>query len=224
MTMSERARRRAAVFRALRPFLSDAKLMDSLWLWEEHFAAGAAFRLHEFLKRVCDTPVLADMRKHMYLSLVTHMSMRPAELGEDPWPLMDAHRRAVGTPSAAPSPPGRSDPSTTVFAYMVTRFLEELRDRNPEYAMRVRSYVVTRLSELELGNRAVSAIVAWLTGTRPAPGVALGEENMRAIVHALYVLACEYFGPVPTDQALSAAVRAAEELEPARRFPPRRLL
>lgn len=49
-------------------------------------------------------------------------------------------------------------------------------------------------------------------------------EAMQALVHLLYLGACEYFGPVKTDEMLAAAVAEAEQLPEATLFSPRTLL
>jgi len=47
---------------------------------------------------------------------------------------------------------------------------------------------------------------------------------LQAILHRLYVSACELFGPVVVDRLLAEAVARAERLPAAQEFAPRRLL
>lgn len=50
------------------------------------------------------------------------------------------------------------------------------------------------------------------------------EEELRTIIHAAYLAACDASGPAAADRDLATAVRACDGLAEARAFPPQRLL
>jgi len=218
---SESSRRRRAVYQALAPFLPRERLVQALWLWEEGYGRGAAFALNEFLQRICDTPELRALRSTLHLSLVKYMTRPLAQLGADPWPLMRSARVAETAPasSAAPVPPG-----ARVFCELLGRFFDELGRLDASSLIRIRGALLDQLSRFGVNGAAADDLIGWLTRSGPIPSHPPAPASMRAILHHCYVLACEYYGPAPTDRALAVAVEDAAALPEATTFPPRQLL
>lgn len=226
-TEPEASRRRRAVHQALAPFLQGEELAEALWLWEEGAGNGPAFALHDYVARLCARPGLSELRAAVHLSLVRSMTLPLTQLGPDPWPLMQATRRGLPVQSAPPAPAGEPEGSV-VFEHVLDRLFQALGERQPDGVGRIRAWLQRRLgSRLDvvgLDAAAAARIVLWLNGSASSIGVPLPARALRSLLHAVYVLACEYYGPVLTDGLLADAVRSAETLPEARRFPPRRLL
>lgn len=223
---SEASRRRRAVYQALLPFLPDDQLMQALWTWEEN-AVESAFALHEFAARLCALHGLQELRARMHLALVKCMVLPLARLGPDPWPQMQAARR--GRPLAPASAPTHGDPAaTTVFEALLSGFLDTLHDRQPEGAAQTRAWLieglVARRRSIGLDTNDAARVARWLNHASEAIGATLAIISLRRVLHAAYVLSCEYYGPVVADAALAEAVRRTEALPVAKHFAPRSLL
>ena len=63
-----------------------------------------------------------------------------------------------------------------------------------------------------------------LLGVQPVLEVGLAEVNMQALLHAIYVKACDVVCPVKSDMLLSRAMFKAESLPMSKLFDVRRLL
>lgn len=224
MDETEASRQRRAVHKALLAYLQGDELMQALWLWHQRTGSGPRFALQEFVTRISERPRLKPLRNAMYLALVRSMALPLEQLGPDPWRLMQAARRGPVMP-----PPSTEDTTgTEVFETLVDRLFEALQKHNPDGIGRIRIWLHerlgARLDALEINATMAAHIVRWLNGSSPHIGLVLPREVMRRLLHAFYILACEYYGPVITDAALAGAVRIAESLPAALRHPPRELL
>lgn len=221
---TEASRQRRAVHKALAPFLQGAELMQALWLWQARAGSGSAFALQEYVARISERPRLKPLRNAMYLALVRGMALPLEQLGPDPWRLMQAAQRGPVTPAASTD----DTAGTEVFETLLDRLFESLQKHNPDGAGKIRVWLHerlgSRLDALQLNAATAAHIVRWLNGSAPHIGLSLPQEVMRRLLHAIYILACEYYGPVVTDAALAGAVRAAESLPAAHQHPPRALL
>ena len=222
---AEASRRRRAIYQGLEPFMSEEKILESLWIWEHEFARRSAFELQGFLDRICDTPIVRQLRKQIHLSLVKRMILPLSALGPDPWRSVQARHGGDSQTSAhAGSPTGANG----VLAQVVSGYLEALWHQDAEPAAKIRGQVVSSIGRLKLEPEALGDLVDWLAGRKPAPVIPISLENMRRILHVIYVLACEYYGPVVADRKLAVAIEAAEahpEAHPeAHQLSPRQLL
>lgn len=226
---NEASRQRRAVHKALLAFLQGEELMQALWLWQER-TGRSAFALQEYVKRISERPKLKPLRNAMYLSLVRCMALPLEQLGPDPWRLMQAAKRAPIPPltPTAPSSPSEDTAGTEVFETLLDHLLDSLQKNNPEGAGRIRLWLHERLNvrleTLDLTAATAARIISWLNGSAAHIGLSLPIQLRRRLLHGVYILACEYYGPVITDAALAAAVRAAESLPVAQFHPPRELL
>lgn len=223
---SEASRRRRAVHKALLPFLQGEELMAALWIWEQGASTGSAFALKDYVARICNRPRLQELRVAVHLALVRSMTLPLANLGPDPWPLMRAARRdqtSAQMPAAAVDTSG-----TEVFEHVLDQLFFDLRDRQQVGINRIRVWLHERLGArldgLGMDASMAAGVVRWLNGSSPHVSVFLPTAVMRRLLHAVYVLACEYYGPVVTDAALARAIRSAGALPAAKRFPPQELL
>jgi hypothetical protein len=225
----ELSRRRRAVFRGLSPYVSGERLMDAMWLWEDGgYGMRAAFALQDFLARVCGTPALKGLRREMHLSLVKSMILPSTALPPDPIAAMRSQRSMQTARGKSGVPEVRQEvaapEANLVFAHVSSRFLGSLEEAGPASTLKIRGYVLGGLTQLHLDRRVSAQLVNWLTDDSVTLPVPIPLDVMRKLLHSMYVLACEYFGPVVADRHLAAAVRSASTLAAAKRFPPSQLL
>lgn len=222
---TEASRRRRAIYQGLTPFVSEDKVLESLWIWESEFARRSAFELQGFLDRICDTPIVRQLRKQIHLSLVKSMMLPLSALGPDPWRSVQA-RHGADQEARLAAEIGVDGVAGTniVFAKVIGTYLDALSAQDAERATSIRSQVVTGIGRLKLGPDALGDLIDWLTGHKPALVSPISLKDMRSILHVIYVLACEYYGPVTADRKLAVAIEAAEELPDAQLHSPRQFL
>ncbi|HDP88748.1 MAG TPA: hypothetical protein ENN42_02150 [Thioalkalivibrio sp.] len=113
----------------------------------------------------------------------------------------------------------------TVFASVSEPLLAALAQQDEEKAIKVRVDAMERLNTLRLPTRDAQAVGRWMMQqAREQLPTSLDVSALQAILHRLYVSACELFGPVVVDRLLAEAVARAERLPAAQEFAPRRLL
>ncbi len=222
----QQARRRRILFAALQPFMKRDALYQALWEWEEQHAQQPTASLHRFIAALCSAPPLTARRNDVNRNLVMVMQPGDAALGPDPMHEMLAHRRRVnGTPQpGGSSPVAERSPANVVLETIVAGLNGRLARHGPQVYPSYTGYVLENLSMLRLP---LSAEVAVASLIRNADNRLVGSyapESMQALLHMMYVGACEYYGPVKTDEMLAAAVSDAERLPQALLFPPRMLL
>jgi hypothetical protein len=228
-SFDELSRRRRAVYKGLLPFLSGERLMAALWVWEEGgFGTRSQFAFQNFLARVCDTDALQGLRREMHLSLVKCMILPLKELPPDPINAMQAQRslqsvRTAGGGRQGPRPAGVPE-ANLVFSHVSRMFLRSVDEAGPASTLKIRGYLLGGLTDLDLDRRVSAQLVSWLTDEDADLLVPIPLEVMRKLLHSMYVLACEYFGPVAADRHLAGAVRSASSLPAAKHFPPSQLL
>jgi|GEM_PF-5806755 len=102
VSAGERARRRRAVYGGLRPFLTEAQVLEALLLWETRFAGGPVYALHGFVSTVCTMAALDARHGEIYRSLMRALTMDEDQLPPDPGVALERYARARA-PDAAPA-------------------------------------------------------------------------------------------------------------------------
>jgi len=235
MTMNERiepgsgqqVRQRRILFAVLSPYMKRDALYHALWEWEDAHAARPGASLHKFVTSVCATSGLAERRLEINRALVETMQMKDAALGPDPMHEMIAYRRRTGAVTDGAghdvtAPSGR--PHTIVFEAILRGFCTALERYNPSAYPACLRYVTDNMSLLRLVPPAEVGLASFLRKMTERLTESYTPEAMQSLLHLLYVAACEYYGPVKSDELLEAAVAEAERLPEARMFPPRHLL
>jgi hypothetical protein len=225
------ARNRRAIYTGLKPFLPEDELIAALALWQNRFSSGQAYALHGFLGEICTTAQLRQIRSDIHRSL-THALFGPEEaLESDPlsliqrWNSARENGKAAARKIAAEQRKVPSTPMTLVFESFFEHFMALLEEEQ-QVSHQIREYIHMHLEKiLSTGTGPKAAQVSkWLRGRQAYLENGLTLDEMRAILHIAYVLACQYIGPVTTDRLLSEAVRHSESLDLSRQFSPRSFL
>lgn len=225
---AELTRKRRAVYTALAPHLAPRQLFTALWLWEEEFSHGPTMALQGFLDRLGKRlGTNSPRRRYLHRSLVDALGRPETELAADPMPQMleFSAGRLPSEQDRTAAPYLRYDPvPLRVFSRLMSSFIQALGRHDRSASEKLAGYVAQQLPRLALAPAELAELGQWLNRVRPALSRPLPEATLRAIVHAAYVGACEYFGPVLTDRCLAEALAAAAALAEARHCDPRRLL
>lgn len=200
-------RKKVAIEAALTPYLSPAKLLEVLRLWEEKYALQPTFALQRFVNEFCQGGTLRAQRSQILQSLVLALS------GVDGRPL--------DKPMVTPRAPADANhaPLQCCAALLETLFARLPGDTH----VRLRLYILDHLRLMKLPTGTQRALQAWLSQQYRIPAdIGMDEAALRHLVNLAYVALCELLGPVKADRLLHEAVESMEQREGA--FPVRRLL
>ncbi len=223
VTPEQSARQRRILFAALHAYMKRDALFQVLWSWENDHAGQPAASLRRFVAGLGNTVIPEAQQLEVSRHLISAMQLDDAVLGPDPMQEMLAYRRRMeGAAGSAPAP--ATAPANVVFAAMVGGFVDRLADSGTRLYPSFLNYVIENLSRLKLPQAQETEIVALLQRRSERLREEHSTGRMQQLLDLLYVGACEYLGPVKTDELLAATVTETERLAEARSFSPRKLL
>jgi hypothetical protein len=219
-------RRRQALFLGLSGTLDDAQTQVGLRLWDQGYAQNRPAAIIEFVAELSTQLGLPPKQRHE-MRMAIYQALLKYDAGREPLPGPSAANSAAASVAAPATvkPALRGSAAFIVFAHLLQSLLDGLRNADA-VAKHDLIQSLQRLgprSGLDLAQH--HALTQWAK-----EGAALNvfsgasEPALALAVHTVYVGLCEALGPVATDQLLARAVRAAEALPEAPRFPPQRLL
>lgn len=211
--------RRRAIYTALRSFMNDEQRLQALCIWQEHFAAGPMYALHNYISLVCENSDMQHLRSEMHRSLVRTLSLVNAELDEDPQAQMQEYCRIQKNRKLALS---ERRPQDRVFEELLNTFLNNLQKLGNDEAVRTRIHLREQVARMPR-TPGMTDLEDWLLFRRTDTGQQLETGQMREILHIAYVFACELCGPVETDRALAEAKNSVERLAESAEFAPAKL-
>lgn len=211
--------RRRAVYTALIEHLSGDALWEALVLWEDVYAADAAFSVQKFLSDVLVTPELRARRVTILQGMVRALGQAPSALLPDPREQLMAYRLRQGKiPSAAAN---SRDPLVAACAGLVNRVLQGLDDNN---RLRMRLWILDNLDRGGMPAGMRHAVRSWLSERGRLTLTSAEPAQLRQLVSLAYIGLCEYIGPTAADAALNRAVKNLGDEEPHLRDSCRQLL
>lgn len=227
----EAARRRLVVIHSLRDLLSPPEQQEALGLWDRSFAQSRAFAVVSFVSKLDELLGLGARASAIQRSLSQRMFMREEELtasatgGGTARSWGDPSNIATTAPeSARATAPRASTPAAVVFGDLLTGVVRRIARRLDGEPTALARGLKRGLGGIALGAEARRAVSAWCETTLVSSTLDLHEVgDMKAVMHAIYLFACDTFGPTLADRIFSDAIRAAEELPEASRFSPRKL-
>ncbi|GEM_PF-2719072 len=205
----------AIVHATVREVLPPSSQTLALAAWEDQSIDPARQpSLRELSRQLCAAAGHTELADRFYAVLLRRFFAQqrahasPAVEAIKPMP----SRQTEASADAAAQPP--------LFAVMVRSFLAQLhpdgRNGNDTLAGALARAIPDRDRRLTLER--------WLVRGDAANAPVCGLEQQRAIMHGLYVQACEDVGPVAADNALAHALRQVRADPRAAREPPERWL
>ncbi len=228
-------RNHRAVYSALRRVIKDRALLTEAWdFYQERFVNEPVIVVNDFISALNNAVGLdPNHKRSLTVSLFAALNRDLADLPEVPQNLRQA------TPASKPALNGHADAAPApllvdeglsheqiVFRGLVTRFTERATRKDPDAAKELGEMLAEDAALSSMPAAVASALDAWIESGFSAGScpLQLDVARMKQVVHAMYVAACEAFGPVSTDQLLAAAVTDANGLPQAEMFPPDRFL
>lgn len=248
------SRRRRAAVATFGARLSRPRLLQALWLLEEHFQGSTMSTLIAFINRVADlNGYEREQRRQLYIEFYSHLTRPDSELPADPVDEMHLHPpdrlesmlgetapdAAAGTgpihaaqgprhapvQRAAPPPPAPPPPAAgTVVFRTLTEGLRDALRRRDGGQML--AFRQRLAQKLEESGLSLGTMDAVRRWSEDGGALpdGIGRDEMAAVVLLLYVVLCELLGPVSADEMLYRTVERVDQLPEAVEFPPRNLL
>lgn len=220
----EMAHMRRAIYTALYPYFTTRALLDALWLWEEHYATGHSQTIRLFVDEITQGILSSSRINRMYHGMLANFVKHPDDLEEDPLDMMLAYRAGKLDLSDEVDVFRSKDAANTVFYKVLDNFMRRLVESDRYYALKVRQYALQVIFDVKLDIAQLKEIRQWLDYYDTRLELTYSLEQMRAILHILYMGAGEYFGPVVTDNTIREAVETVSMLPEAKKFNPQQLI
>lgn len=223
-------RRRKALHLGLAGALDESQSQIALRLWDQSFALQKPGAIIEFVAQLSSQLGLAPKLRHE-MRMGIYQALLKYDAGREPIPEINgakpAHTAIQITAPLPATPLARVSgaPQYVVFCALLQNLMDGLRivEAVAKHDLIQSLQKLNGRSGLDFGRH--HALTQWAKEDAPLGAFAAEPEEVLAqAVHTLYIAFCEAVGPVATDQLLARAVRAAEALPEAARFPPRRLL
>jgi len=140
-------------------------------------------------------------------------------------------RAVAASPAPATRAPTRQLPvastaASVVFGAICRSLLAPVRAQARSQADLLRQIIDDALTHARIPEAQRAGIASWSVAgaTEESMAAALSTPELRRIVHALYLAACDALGPVAADTLLAQSVSRAQGLSAAVEFPPDQLL
>ena len=209
-------RRRKVVRYSLDGVLTSGEMEAALGLWEREFRDQPAFVVSSFVQRLAGQLALGDRLREVKSRLLGNMLLSEEELvPAQPVP---------SAPVVQPNVVVAGSVLDVVFNGILMHATELIANRNAYTLRELRAFLLESGGGLRISDSGRECLLDWAHSTERmrapmAPGCS--EDEMKKILHILYVWACEEIGPSAADRILSSAMREAEQLPEAAKFPPR---
>ncbi|MDT0496673.1 hypothetical protein RM530_04765 [Algiphilus sp. W345] len=201
-----RARRREALHQALVSVLGPDRAHTAIGLWEKLAAERGRMTVIELVNELAGPLQMDEGERHgLRMALYKSLDAAPMQPGAAP----------PSKPTMAPTPP-----AFVVFQSMGESILKGMKlAPNPGW------YDFTQLLTKHLPLATSAVVRRWaIEGANLDALMSLAPPDYAAVIHGLYITACEAVGPVAADRLLTHAVSTAGALPEAAQFPPNRLL
>lgn len=223
-------------------------------LWEREFAAQPHFLVVRYVSRCADVAGLTDgdrmqlirrtfeMLVRSYDSLPPYPESALAAIADMPVGTIasatgqaEAGVRATSPPTVAPPPPSseslsvrsrQSEPAELITAAVARSIMAPVRAQFRSQPATIRDMLSDAFKHTRLMEREQLRLLTWAAeGASDALTLSgYPEEQLKQLIHALYLCACDALGPVAADRLLSQSINRAQALPAAMEFPPDNLL
>lgn len=201
-----RSRRRQALQQALVSVLGPDRAHTAIGLWEKLAAERGRMTVIELVNELAGPLQMDEGERHgLRMALYKSLDAAPMQPGAS----------APTRPAMAPTPP----------AFVVFRSMGESIIKGMKRAPHPGWYDFTQLLAKHLPLASSAVVRRWaIEGANLDALIGLSPPDYAAVIHGLYIAACEAVGPVAADRLLTHAVSTAGALPEAAQFPPNRLL
>ncbi len=207
--------RRRAIFKGLCEIMPGSQAQKAVEIWQADFSDKPVYALQPFITRVSSDFGLDVPRNMVQRALINALSLNVAELPDDP--LSD---RIIKTPHLRASPE-----TDIVFNTLLTELLSSTENQNVAVILNIRTSLTEQIKRMSIKRELQDSLIEYIHEPKSyKPPSGLSVEQMKAILHFVYVDLCEFISPVLADEIMSESVKQAEQLPEASSCNPRDFL
>ena len=190
------------VFTALKPYLSQTKLVQALLLWDKKYANAPSSTIKHFVYDIrSSVDEKADIRG-IHLNLVKTSFLSDEELEKYPSEQISAYIAKHELPQDV----DYTLPELEAMQALITKWHQSL---TPQQSELLGEYIYQNLHSQNINSALKFAILAWLRNNhKPIKVPSASTSELRRVTNLYYVASCELIGPVASDQLLKNIVHA----------------
>lgn len=220
--MSGTEKYHALVTEALKPLMSEAQLGQALAAWKSAFADKSALIPSMVAAHVAKELGSVELEEAIRTRLTQGLL---AEHGMNPAKSSGVVARAQAPQVAAGE---NSGDGSVVFRAVLAGLASRLRALLGSNAEEIELEWCEAFGSAKLQKGTREIVERWCRTATTAGDSPIGGnipvEDMRTVVHSIYIWCCEALGPVETDRVFAETVEETSSLPVARRFAPSSLL
>ena len=207
--------RRRAIYHGLCSLLPKQYALAAVKVWQTEFSDKPVYALQPYITRLSDEFNVEAPRNLIQRTLINALSTDVSQLPEDPLSREDIEKPYLIA----------SADTVSVFSSLLSSFLRIADIHDQTVALNIRNELNQGIRELHIPSRYFDQLASMLLEPEKNTLIeGLTIEQMKEILHLVYVQLCRYSGPVTTDRMLSEAVKITEKMPEASNFSPRSFL
>ena len=209
------ALRRRAIYQGLCSLLPEKSALVAIKIWQAEFSDKPVYALQPYITRLSEEFDIKHARNEIQRTLINALSLDAAQLPADPLSNADIEKPYLIA----------SETTAKVFSTLLDKFLHSADVHDQTVLLNIRHGVSEGISKLQIPSKQNDQLNTMMLNPGKAMTLdGLTVEQMKKILHLVYVQLCKYLGPVTTDEVLGEAIRFAENFPEAASCPPRSFL
>jgi len=199
--------RKQAIMIGLSPFMSANECLAAVHHWEQHFCHAPRFALQAYVKQLiqADSP-LWPYRKEMFLNITRTMTLSREEIEARFVTLFEAEIDLGENADAL-----QQSELQPLFEQLYRFVMQQVEAESYPIAVGLRKFLREKVLQQEPFGIETQRLNNWLLGIKSELDVVLAMQQMRRIVHQIWLGSCEYLGPVKTDRIFTEAIAEVEK-------------
>jgi hypothetical protein len=207
--------RRRAIYHGLREIMPQNEALKAVEIWQTDFSDKPVYALQPFITRVTAGFGLDVPRNIIQRALINALSLNVADLPDDP-----LSNKIIETPYLR-----ASRETDIVFTTLFLKLLSSTENQNVGVILNIRTKLVEQIKRMSIKRDLQEKLIATIHEPHTKNSISgLSVEQMKTILHFIYVDLCEYIGPVLADQIMSESIKHTHELPEASTCNPRDFL
>jgi hypothetical protein len=207
--------RRRAVFKGLSALLPEKIALTAIKIWQAEFSDKPVYALQPYITRLSEEFELKVARNEIQREIINALSLDPNKLPPDPLTNDDIEKPYLIA----------SEATAKVFSKLLTSFLHGADAHDQTVMLNIRHGISEGIREIQIPSKQYDQLNSMLL--KPDDSILLDGltvDQMKKILHLIYVQLCKHLGPVTSDEMLSEAIKHSEKLPEASNTPPRTFL
>lgn len=195
--------RRRAIFHGLCEIMPRNEAQKAVGIWQTDFSDKPVYALQPFISRITTGFGLDVPRNIIQRALINALSLNEADLPEDP-----LSNTAIETTYLR-----ASRETDIVFTSLFLKLLSSTENQNVGVILNIRTELVEQVKRMSIKRDVQEKLITTIHEPQTENLISgLSVEQMKTVLHFIYVDLCEFIGPVRADQIMSESIKQTHEL------------